>query len=49
MIWKLAVALAAVVTMTVGLLESRGADDGLHITHAAVSETPVTIRKVENG
>jgi hypothetical protein len=44
MIWKLAVALAAVVTMTVGLLESRGAGDGLHNQSSIVMTIPALSR-----
>jgi pimeloyl-ACP methyl ester carboxylesterase len=43
MIWKLAVALAAVVAIAVGLKELRAAGDGLHVTRAEIDKTPVTI------
>jgi hypothetical protein len=43
MIWKLAVALTAVVAIGVGLLELRAAGDGLHVARAEIDKTPVTI------
>lgn len=43
MLRKLAVALAAVVAIGVGLLQLKGAGDGLRITRTNVDKTPVTI------
>ena len=43
MIWRIAVALGAIVAIAVGLLELRRESDGLHIARAQVGDTPVTI------